>query len=723
MQRLFIAVLLGVTSLFLNACTDKSEPGTPGSAASVSPTQPMRPVEPGTGTAVSSAPWLRTVLPENAFAYVRIPSLWGLIGVPTGTVFDRAMGSQVYVDAVKSIRSGVIQTILPEMGDDIEPLWELLLAHARSPVEIAALIPAEKNAPMPEVLLTVILDFDSVDKLNLFLSKAAAANPALVVATPVGTDGRGILSLAGMPAFVKFNSDNGRLVMLAGSGNPADVLDKQISSLNTVADHRMYKLESELDSGGQGLFAWIDPGSLATMTHTPAGAALGSLALIGAQDMKAVAFGMGSADGKQRISMVVEMPAKGMRSFIPLVNADASVKAAGELSSVIMLGLPQVDDIKRIESQLSMMLPPESMQQYFSAMESMKQKLGFDMKDVVNSMGPEMIMLFDDAGSYVAARLKDEAAFDIMIAKLQKQPGITLDERNIGGRTYQHMKFASYADSSSEEEADQSLLLKRILALPSHFYWTREDGYLLISTTPQPLIDRYYLKPGMAVGVWLKEQQKTDPKNSLLLASGRSHGLPGLMYDLNLQVLLALGDLVERPVDLFAFPTPREAGLPEYGGISFKIDSSDTRLAMEFSYDNNPGELLFGGGGLAAVATTGILAAIAIPAYQDYTIRARVVEGFSASDQHRTALEEFIVANKRLPNATESKALPGVTESALVTDWAYDEDSGTISIQLAIKTLGEANILHLTPQVKDNMIVWMCSGEMEDKYLPKSCRE
>jgi len=126
---------------------------------------------------------------------------------------------------------------------------------------------------------------------------------------------------------------------------------------------------------------------------------------------------------------------------------------------------------------------------------------------------------------------------------------------------------------------------------------------------------------------------------------------------------------------------------------------------------------------MAAVATTGILAAIAIPAYQDYTIRARVIEGFSATTQHRSALEEFIIANKRLPNAMESKDLPGISESELVTDWAYDEDSGTVSIQLAIKALGEENVLHLTPQLKDNMIIWVCSGEMKDKYLPKSCRE
>lgn len=727
MQRSLIVILVGIAALCLYACSDKHESETSTASTKTQGIPEMRPVEPATGLAVSAAPWLRTVLPESAFAYVRIPSLWGLIGVPSGTVFDRAVGSQAYVDAVKSIRSGVAQTLLPEIGDDIEPLWQLLLAHARSPVEVAALASADPDAPMPEILLNVQLDFDSLDKLNQFLQQAAAADPVLTVNTPVGSDGRGILSLAGLPAFAKFDLKSRRLMLLAGSMSPAEALDKQLASMETVADHRMYKLESELDSGGQGLFMWMDPKRLMTVRMTPGSAAIGAVALMGTQDMQSIAFGMGSAGGKQRATMVLEMPAKGIRSFIPLVNADANVKAAGELRSVIMLGLPQVDDIKRIEAQLTMMVPPESMQNYHNTMASMKQTLGFDMKDMLAALGPEMIVLFDDAGSYLAVRLRDAAAFEQMIIKLQNYLGQKPDEKTIGGRLYQHLALPSFPDSEYTEMEKQQpglfRLLMRVITLPSHFYWTREQDYLLISGTPQQLIDRYYIRQGVAVGSWLKRQQKLDPKNSLLLASGRSQGLPAFMYDLNLQVLLALGDLVDRPVDLFAFPTAREAGLPEYGGISFKMDSSETRLALEFSYDSNPGELLFGGGGMAAVAMTGILAAVAIPAYNDYTIRAKVSEGIGVTAQQRAEIANFMLNNKRLPTLAEGTNMLGEPDTDVVADWRYDDKSGAIIIQLAIDQFDDANLVSLTPQVIDNRVDWVCSAEIEQRYLPQSCRD
>ncbi len=724
MRRSLFAVLIGISVIIYSGCADKPESET--STAQTQAIPEMRPVEPATGSAISEAPWLRTVLPESAFAYVRIPSLWGMIGVPSGTVFDRAVGSQAYADALKSIRMGVTQTILPELGEEIEPVWQLMLAHAQSPVEVAILKSDNPGAPMPEILLTVILEFDSIDKLNQFLQKAAEADPLLSVPNPIGPDGRGVLTLAGLPAFTKYDLKNRRLMLLAGSMNPAEEIEKQLTLMQKVDDHRMYRLESELDSGGQGLFAWMDPKSMMTVKMADP-AALGAVAVMGAQDIQAIAFGMGSAGGKQRATMLLEMPAKGMRSLIPVVNTDASVTAAGELRGVIMLGLPQKEDIKRLEAQLTMMSPPESMQNYRNAMESMKRELGFDVKDMFAALGPEMIVLFDDAGSYLAIRLRDEAVFEQMITSMQTYLKQKPDEEMIGGRLYRHMVFPSLpaADDTEIEEPQRGLfrILMRVMQLPSHFYWTRESDYLLISGTPQPLIDRYYIKHGMTVGTWLKRQQKLEPGNSMLLVSGRNKGLPALVYELNLSVLLMLGDLVDRPVDLFAFPTAREAGLPEYGGISFKIDSSETRLEMEFSYDSNPGEILFGGGGMAAVAATGILAAIAIPAYNDYTIRAKVSEGFSATSQKRLQISEFISSNNRLPTTAEGKAILGKPTSDIIYDWSYEEKTGSISISLAIDQFGEQNSVSWSPEVVDNNVIWSCSGEMESKYLPAACRQ
>ena len=66
--------------------------------------------------------------------------------------------------------------------------------------------------------------------------------------------------------------------------------------------------------------------------------------------------------------------------------------------------------------------------------------------------------------------------------------------------------------------------------------------------------------------------------------------------------------------------------------------STENELSLELAFEHNPLEILSSGGGYTGVAAIGILAAIAVPAYQDYTVRARVQEGVGHSIAARTAL-------------------------------------------------------------------------------------
>ena len=115
---------------------------------------------------------------------------------------------------------------------------------------------------------------------------------------------------------------------------------------------------------------------------------------------------------------------------------------------------------------------------------------------------------------------------------------------------------------------------------------------------------------------------------------------------------------------------------------------------------------------MIVVAIIGILAAIAIPAYQDYMIRAQVSEGITLAAAARTAVAESF-ANDGAPPAT--RAIAGMTANATDTSGNYvvsvDVANGTITITYgndANQLIG-AETLSLTPyESADLSVVWRC---------------
>jgi len=140
---------------------------------------------------------------------------------------------------------------------------------------------------------------------------------------------------------------------------------------------------------------------------------------------------------------------------------------------------------------------------------------------------------------------------------------------------------------------------------------------------------------------------------------------------------------------------------------------------------------------MIVVAIIGILAAVALPAYQDYTIRARVSEAVLATSQCRTAVSEIYQTGTGNMSANNWGCGEGTTSTQYVASIGTDAN-GAITVTTSSNTaLGAAasKTLTLTPVDSANATLsytapssvqvsgFKCRpGTMAPKYLPGSCR-
>ncbi|WP_371231555.1 pilin [Pseudomonas sp. QE6] len=129
---------------------------------------------------------------------------------------------------------------------------------------------------------------------------------------------------------------------------------------------------------------------------------------------------------------------------------------------------------------------------------------------------------------------------------------------------------------------------------------------------------------------------------------------------------------------------------------------------------------------MIVVAIIGILAAIAIPAYQDYLARSRVSEGLALAAAAKTGVTEYYASNGSWPTSND---MAGIDEAENIKGnsvTSVEVGAGgivTITYNAKLGAAGSGKTVVLTPTNNGGSISWTCTdGDMPGKLRPAECR-
>ena len=131
---------------------------------------------------------------------------------------------------------------------------------------------------------------------------------------------------------------------------------------------------------------------------------------------------------------------------------------------------------------------------------------------------------------------------------------------------------------------------------------------------------------------------------------------------------------------------------------------------------------------MIVVAIIAILAAIAIPAYQNYLIRAQVSEGVSLATGAKAAVWEFTANTGHFPSNNQSAGLATNVSISGKYVSSVDVTGGLVTVNFGTNnanTAIQADALVLSPATIAGSITWNCANKttIPGIYLPSVCRK
>jgi Zn-dependent protease with chaperone function/Tfp pilus assembly major pilin PilA len=126
------------------------------------------------------------------------------------------------------------------------------------------------------------------------------------------------------------------------------------------------------------------------------------------------------------------------------------------------------------------------------------------------------------------------------------------------------------------------------------------------------------------------------------------------------------------------------------------------------------------GGGIIIIAYIAILAAIAIPQYQNYLQRVAATVAMTDSAPYRQAVAQYGLSQQQWPTSWQQLGVAPFTGDSSVANIDLGEN-GALTITFANASL-RGHVLQLKPYLSNNTIHWSCDGNLPATVLPQECR-
>lgn len=684
-------------------------------------------------TAIAAPAWMRQHLPAQTVAYMRIPSPWAMLGgVPNGRPLDAALSSKAHLDAIARIRAGMASD--KALADlKIAGVVNLLLNDLRSPLEIALVDPLGIPAPTSRLVLTAVFDYPSVDAFNARIASLAPSTPLL--AAPLDAQGNGRLASGGA---VRYVAAERRLWITQAAQAPSDTatLDEVIASFAksapAAAPATLTALEPRIDTSGEGLFGWLSVRGMGGIAAAQAGdTPFGKLPADLASKTDAIVFGNGTVDGLAQFRVIAHAPGARVLQYLAPSAFSPTLKSVGEPRWALTLSLPDAKTYSTFEGNLNLDFGPEAAQRYRAGVQKMQDRFGAGPAEWFRWFGPEMVVFSDDAGMFYASHTPDRkdwyARIESMAAKGWKTGVVKVDGTEVHWLSMPGPGSADLPPNTPESFKPLATFISR---LGGRSYWTEEGDWIVMAKVPQALADRAAGKPDTSLADWFKARAYPGTR-TLVGFTATTRDAQREAYYSYIQILQILGNAAGTDIDISTLPSAHTLHLPEKGVIGAAFEVDPETLGVSFTYEQSPVELVGEVGGMGVVASAAIVAAIAVPQYQNYTLRSQVASALAAADTAKAAVAGKRQSTGKFP---ASNAAAGLGEPAsLGNDVAGSVQVGpggeiVVTLDATPPHKADARLdggtLVLTPRVQGHSIAWGCSGEgIDENYLPASCRD